>query len=76
MNQNDNEPLAAETVPLIYTVKGNLPIAELEQRVVWTDSPKETICASEHWHNGQCVRREVHIFKREGLTALGETGAF
>ena len=56
--------------PLIYTSLGNLPLAGLEERVVWTDNADETICASEHWLNGECVRRAVHIYKRTGLETL------
>lgn len=61
--------------PLIYTTKGNLPIAALDQRVVWTDNEQETICASELWDGDECVRREVHIYKRTGLETLGNIGA-
>jgi len=60
--------------PLIYTTKGNLPIAGLDQRVVWTDGPEETVCASELWQGDECVRREVHIYKRTGLGVLGSIG--
>jgi len=60
--------------PLIYTTKGNLPISELDQRVVWTDNADETICASELWLSDECVRREVHIYKRTGLSTLGSIG--
>lgn len=62
------------TVPLIYTTKGNLPLLDLEQRVVWTDNDAETICASELWDGDECVRREVHIYKRQGLSTLSNAG--
>ena len=62
------------TVPLIYTTKGNLPLLDLEQRVVWTDNAAETICASELWDGDECVRREVHIYKRQGATTLSNAG--
>lgn len=61
--------------PLIYTVKGNLPISSLEQKVVWTVSEQEIICASELWDGDECVRREVHIYKQTGLETLGNIGA-
>jgi len=60
--------------PMIYTTKGNLPIASLDQRVAWTDNADETICASELWQGDECVRREVHIYKRTGLSTLGSIG--
>ena len=58
--------------PLIWTSKGNLPIEGLRQAVVWTDNENETICASEMWQGEDCVRREVHIYKRKGLETLAE----
>lgn len=61
-----------DEVPLIFTSKGNLPIANLKQRVLWTDNEDETICAAEMWLGDECVRREVHIYKRKGLEVLGE----
>lgn len=62
------------TEPLIHTSKGNLLIADLDPRVVWVDNADETICASELWLGEECVRREVHIYKRTGLKAIGATG--
>lgn len=56
--------------PLIHTSKGNLPLAALRAAVVWTDNKDETICASELWDGEECVRREVHIYKRTGLETL------
>lgn len=60
--------------PLIYTSRGNLPLASLEERVVWTDNDQETICAVEHWIDGECVRRSPHIYIRQGLEVLGQLG--
>ena len=60
--------------PLIYTSKGNLPIDVLEERVCWVDNDEETICAHEHWLDDECVKRSVHIYKRQGLNVLGQIG--
>lgn len=62
--------------PLIYTSKGNLPIESLTEKVVWTDNDEETICAVEHWLDGECVRRQVNIMKRKGNSVLGTAGQF
>jgi hypothetical protein len=62
-------------VPMIWTAKGNLPLADLEEKVVWTDNDEETICAHEHWLADECVKRSVHIYKRIGLEMLGQVGA-
>lgn len=58
--------------PMIYTSKGNLPLADLRSAVVWTDNENETICASESWLGDECVRREVHIYKRKGESVLSQ----
>lgn len=61
-------------VPLIYTSKGNLPVESLKERVVWVDNAEETICAHEFWLEDECVKRSVHIYKRQGLSVLGQVG--
>ena len=61
--------------PLIATSKGNLPLASLRENVVWTDDENDTTCALEYWLGDECVRREVHIYKRTGYSALGSQGA-
>jgi len=62
--------------PLIFTSKGNLPIESLTETVVWTDNADETICAVEHWLDGECVRRQVNIMKRTGNSIMGAVGQF
>jgi hypothetical protein len=62
--------------PLVYTSLGNVLASSLEERVVWVDNDEETICAHEHWHDGECVKRAVHIYKRKGLEVLGQLGDF
>lgn len=62
-------------IPLIWTSKGNLPVTDLEERVVWTDNPDETILAHEHWLGDECVKRSVHVYKRTGVETLSQIGA-
>ena len=59
------------TTPCIFTSLGNMPLSELEERVVWQDSADETVCNVEHWYKGECVRRQVNILKRTGNEVLG-----
>ena len=61
---------------MIYTSKGNLPVSELEERVLWTDSTDETVCTIEHWHNGECVRRQPNVYVRKGVETSALGGAF
>ena len=62
--------------PLIFTAKGNLPVADLQEKVVWTDTPEQTTLAVEHWLGGECVKRAVHIYKRSGLNLSAIAGGF
>jgi len=63
-------------VPMIYTSKGNLPLADLVEKVVWVDNDEETVCNHEHWLGEECVKRAVHIYKRKGLETLSLARAF
>lgn len=74
MEKNTPRAENMTAIPLIHTTKGNLPLNDLEQRVVWTDSDLETVCASELWQGEECVRREVHILKRQGMQTLSNIG--
>ena len=60
--------------PLIYTSQGNLPTSLLEERVCWVDNDEETICAHEFWLGEECVKRFVHIYKRQGRNVLSQIG--
>jgi hypothetical protein len=60
--------------PLLYTSKGNLPVASLREAVVWTQNEDEIICAVEHWLDTECVRRQVNILKLRGENILGQSG--
>jgi hypothetical protein len=61
--------------PLIYTTRGNLPESDLTERTVWIDGPDETILNVEHWLDGECVKRAVHIYKRRGEGVVGNIGS-
>jgi len=58
--------------PLIYTSRGNLPVADLREAVVWTQNENEIICAVEHWLGDECVRRQVNVLKLQGESVLGQ----
>jgi hypothetical protein len=60
--------------PVIWTARGNMAESDLTEKVVWTDNAQETICAVEHWFDGECVKRAVHVMKREGASVLGSIG--
>ena len=45
----------------IETTKGELPVDDLEIRLVHSDEPEATIDATEYWLDNECVRRDVNI---------------
>lgn len=61
-----------QTDPLIYTSRGNLPVADLREAVVWTQNENEIVCAVEHWLGDECVRRQVNVLKLQGESVLGQ----
>ena len=60
--------------PLIYTSKGNLPIASLEERVIWTDDENDVTCSVEYSLDGECVRRQCNVYVKKGSSVLGKIG--
>lgn len=54
--------------PLIYTSKGNLPIASLQYRHEWTETENETVFVEEYRLDGEIVKRSVHAKLKKPLT--------
>lgn len=52
--------------PLIYTTKGNMPVSELDYSTSWGENGEEIAFAEEYRHQGEIVRRSVHIMKKRG----------
>ena len=59
---------------LVYTSKGLLPREELTMTEVFTDSETECSHAIEYWHNGELVKRGVHVHLKTGLEMTVEVG--
>jgi hypothetical protein len=62
--------------PLIYTIKGNVPIASLKLETQW-DINDDYIKLIERYRDskGQVVRESAHVY-HYGLSATGEAGSF
>lgn len=65
--------------PLIYTSKGNLPIASLEYRHSWEFRPSKETCEAihfveEYFLEGECVKRAAHVYVAKGLAAESAIG--
>jgi hypothetical protein len=55
--------------PLIYTSKGNLPVASLVYAPRWEEAD-EYIKFSETWTlDGEVVKENAHIYKKRGMFA-------
>lgn len=52
--------------PLIWTTKGNMPVADLEYQTHWFENESEIGFSETYLHDGEIVRRSVHIRKKEG----------
>lgn len=64
------------TEPLIYTTKGNLPIASLAYSTVW-DVTEDYIKFTETYRLGdEVVRESAHVRTLHGVTGAGEAGSF
>lgn len=62
--------------PLIYTSKGNLPIASLEYRYAWDDAPGALKFSEIYTLNGEVVKQSAHVYIKQGAQTTPETGAF
>jgi hypothetical protein len=63
--------------PLIYTSRGNLPIASLRVEASW-DINRDYIKLVERYVDeaGEVVRESAHVYSFKGMTGEGAAGAF
>lgn len=66
MNVNDQ--------PLIYTTKGNLPIADLVYRTEWQDSDDTIVFIEEYLLGEEIVKRSVHGYLKKGMLGQAAIG--
>lgn len=62
------------TEPLIYTSKGNLPIAQLAYSSKWEESADATVFIEEYRLGDEVVKRSVHALSKHGVTGDGIAG--
>lgn len=58
-----------EDTPLIYTIKGNLPIADLEYKVEWQDADDYLKMVETYRYQGEVVRESAHVYNKRGMFA-------
>ena len=60
------------TQPLIYTTKGNLPIADLRHEVEWQVSPEQIVFIETYKMGDEVVKQSSHVKLLIGASAVGE----
>lgn len=63
--------------PLIYTTKGNVPIASLAYSTSWEDRPDSITFVEEYRDGEEIVKRAVHVLSKVGVTGdavIGQIG--
>lgn len=58
--------------PLIYTVRGNLPLADLEYRTRWEDAPDYLKFVEMYLLDGEVVRESAHVYIKSGAVMTAE----
>lgn len=56
--------------PLIYTIKGNLPLKDLLYHHEWQEDEQAITLIEEYTLNGEVVKRNVHARLKKGLDSL------
>ena len=59
-------------VPLIWTIKGNIPIQSLKHEVSWTLSEENIIFTESYSLDGEIVKQSSHVCILKGAEAIGE----
>lgn len=65
-----------DPTPMVWTTKGNMPVEFLDYNVEWFENPDEIGLVEVYRHQGEIVRRSVHVRKKEGLSMDGDQAAF
>ena len=60
--------------PLIYTTKGNVPVKDLTVKNMWHDDPDSIVFAREWYLDGELVKREAHVYQRNGIVLEAQKG--
>lgn len=63
------------TEPLIWTTKGNLPVASLRHDTEWRVSEERIIFVERYWLGEEVVKESTHVNILKGAAAIGAAGA-
>ncbi len=60
------------TEPLIWTSKGNIPLAGLQHAVEWRISDEQIVFIETYSQDGEIVKQSSHVKVLTGTAAIGE----
>lgn len=63
-------------VPLIWTTKGNLPVASLEYYVGWDITEDSIVFKEQYRFEGEIVKENAHVKLLKGGDAIPEAAQF
>ncbi len=63
-------------VPLIWTIKGNLPLADLRYETSWQDTAEFTTFTENHYLGDELVKSSTHAYNRQPLEMVGEQASY
>lgn len=65
-----------QDVPLIWTTKGNLPVASLEYYIGWDITDESIVFREQYRLDGEIVKENAHVKLLKGGEAVPETAQF
>jgi hypothetical protein len=65
-----------DSEPLIWTSKGNLPIASLAYSHAWEETPDFLKFSETYTLNGEIVKQSAHVYLKQGQSAQPDQGDF
>ena len=57
--------------PLIYTARGNLPVASLTHHVEWKVTPEQIVFIEAYSLDGEIVKQSAHVHVLTGTEIIG-----
>jgi hypothetical protein len=55
--------------PMVWTSKGNLPVAALEYRTHWEETKDYTKFVERYLLDGEVVKESAHVLTRQGFSS-------
>ncbi len=62
--------------PLIYTIKGNLPVSSLRHETAWHDDAECTVFRETYYLGDEVVKQSVHVMRKVGLATSIQQALF